>query len=208
MIPKIIHQIWIGDKLPPLSYMNTWKIKGYKYMLWNEEKIFNLNLINQDKYDYFLNKKIYYGAADIARIEILNKYGGLYIDADTIRLKDLPEEWFNYDFFAVKANDDSRWNYRITNGIIGSKSNSSLLEEYINSIKTAIKITPCWNTIGGTMLTNIIVNKFKDDQTILILEPYTFYPVSLRKQVNPAAHNAYGKHIWGSKNKKLYKVKK
>ena len=41
MIPKTIHQIWIGPLDPPTSLMNSWKIKhpDYKYILWDEDKI-------------------------------------------------------------------------------------------------------------------------------------------------------------------------
>ena len=39
-IPKIIHQIWIGNKPPPINLMNTWKEKNpdYEYILWNENE--------------------------------------------------------------------------------------------------------------------------------------------------------------------------
>ena len=41
MIPKIIHQIWIGNLEPPISLMNSWKNKhpDFKYILWDEERI-------------------------------------------------------------------------------------------------------------------------------------------------------------------------
>jgi len=27
-IPKIIHQLWIGPKIPPTKFMDTWKNKN------------------------------------------------------------------------------------------------------------------------------------------------------------------------------------
>jgi mannosyltransferase OCH1-like enzyme len=41
MIPKVIHQIWIGPKPAPKQMMQTWKEKhpGFEYILWNEEEI-------------------------------------------------------------------------------------------------------------------------------------------------------------------------
>ena len=40
-IPKKIHQLWIGNKKPPLDWMHTWKIKNpdYEYIFWNEEEL-------------------------------------------------------------------------------------------------------------------------------------------------------------------------
>ena len=40
-IPKIIHQLWIGDKPMPSVLMDKIKSdnKDYEYMLWNEDKL-------------------------------------------------------------------------------------------------------------------------------------------------------------------------
>lgn len=209
LIPRVIHQIWIGKKLPPQELMNTWKISGFDYVLWDEEALSKLTMVNQDKYDYFYNKKVFHGCADIARVEILKQYGGVYIDADTRCLKPLPDTWFdNYNFFAVQANNESKyWNYRVANGVMASEINGSVIIEYNEQIKNATKIEPCWCTIGGTTLTNILVDNFKNDPSILILEPYTFYPKGMRGYTNPRASKAYAIHYWGSKNKKVYNLK-
>ena len=38
-IPKIIHQLWIGNKPAPTNMMNTWKEKNpeFEYIFWNED---------------------------------------------------------------------------------------------------------------------------------------------------------------------------
>jgi mannosyltransferase OCH1-like enzyme len=85
MIPKIIHQIWIGDPTKkPINYMNTWikQHPSWDYMMWSEKEIDKLNLVNRDKYDYYYKLKKYHGCADIVRIEVLYKYGGIYVDAE------------------------------------------------------------------------------------------------------------------------------
>ena len=197
MIPKIIHQIWVGPKEPPNKWINTWKNIGFEHILWDEEKLSKLTMTNRDKFDYFMKKSVYYGASDIARLEILYQFGGLYIDADTERLKDLPNEWFDYSFFAVEADPDPRWKYRITNGILGSSKNSPIVKKYIDKIAVAKKIEPCWNTIGGTLLTEV-VKDFKNNKSILILNPYLFYPVSFKGVINKDAKDAVAKHYWGS----------
>lgn len=197
MIPKIIHQIWIGPKEPPTHWINTWKNIGFKYILWDEKKLSKLTMTNRDKFDYFMKKRVYYGASDIARLEILHQFGGLYIDADTERLKDLPNKWFDYSFFAVEAYPDPRWEYRITNGVLGSEKNSPIIKKYIDKIAVAKKIEPCWNTIGGTLLTEVIKD-FKNDKSILLLDPYLFYPSSSKGIISPNANEAVAKHYWGS----------
>ena len=46
MIPKIIHQLWIGTKPPPTKFMDTWRDKNpdFEYIRWNEEEISKRNL--------------------------------------------------------------------------------------------------------------------------------------------------------------------
>ena len=48
MIPKIIHQLWIGSNPRPSKFMDTWQTNNpdFEYIYWNEDEIkkFNLNL--------------------------------------------------------------------------------------------------------------------------------------------------------------------
>ena len=41
MIPKIIHQLWIGDKPRPAGPMHRWKEMNpnFEYFLWDEKMI-------------------------------------------------------------------------------------------------------------------------------------------------------------------------
>lgn len=207
MIPKKIHQIWVGDKTPPTEYLETWKrLPGFEYKLWTEKELSKLDMLNQDKFDFFMDRKVWHGVADIARVEILFQYGGFYVDADTKRLRLLPDSWFDNDSFAVRAYDNPKWKYRITNGHIGSIPKGKLITEYRYQIKQAKKFTPCWSTIGGTLLTDIIQNKVSET---LVLEPYTFYPTDMKgNPINyPDGSISYATHVWGSKNKDLYSNK-
>lgn len=80
MIPKILHQLWIGPKNPPINMMNTWKEKhpNFEYIFWNE------NEIEKRKMTFQCQKEIdempeYNGKADIMRWEILYQYGGYFV---------------------------------------------------------------------------------------------------------------------------------
>lgn len=84
-IPKIIHMIWIGtDPFPYQENLDSYKEKhpGWKINLWTDKNIPKLR-----------NKKIYDALpmnvtkADLLRLEILYKYGGIYVDADSYCIK-------------------------------------------------------------------------------------------------------------------------
>jgi mannosyltransferase OCH1-like enzyme len=63
----------------------------WKLFLWRDADIDRFGLKNQQEYD---KSKDYAGKADIARYEILYRYGGMYIDADTIWLSKLDVSQF------------------------------------------------------------------------------------------------------------------
>lgn len=88
MVPKTIHYIWFGgDKNPiVLKAIKTWKKNAPDYEIkeWNEKDF------SEEKNKFFRNalkKQDYAFASDYARLLILKKYGGLYLDTDMFLLK-------------------------------------------------------------------------------------------------------------------------
>lgn len=201
-IPKIIHQIWIGDPaLMPTRLMNGWKMEGWEYRLWDEAAIDALGLQNRALYDYFYRKGCFYGASDVVRLEVLREFGGIYIDADTERLESLDDAPFlAADFFAVEANKIGR----VANGIIGAEPNHPIIVAYIEAMGKAKKVEPVWSTIGGTLFTEMI------DQHLTpatqILEPHTFYPFDSKGAKSRTSGKSYAQHYWGSTHKSYGKL--
>ena len=193
-IPKLIHQIWIGPKTKPEFLMNTFiKIHNAKvindpseykddnkwyYMNWDETMIHKLiDLKNKHQY----NKQIdFAGKSDIARYEILYKYGGIYMDADCICIKSIPDNFLDYDFFSVYENEKRRPGL-IANGIMGSLKNSIILENCISTITPIKKIKPSCKYLGPHLLTNII-NRNKN-LNICIHPSYIFLPLWLNPKI-------------------------
>ena len=107
-IPKIIHFIWIGSMIPkkyidnlnsytknnPQYTINLWVDRNYEFTI-NQVKILNINSLDViNKHE--LNVMDNYGAkADILRLEILYKYGGIYSDIDSKSLKAFDEKFLN-----------------------------------------------------------------------------------------------------------------
>jgi len=181
-IPRIIHQIWIGNKEKPVHLIDTWKNKNPDclHILWDEEKIkkeFPSGLYNEDQYNSISE---YCGKADILRYEILYKYGGFYCDADTLCLEKLDEFFFENHFFSCYENE--KVNLLIANGFIGSEPGSKILKEIIEKIH---KIDPInintqkpWITVGPLLFTNSIKEYTKKniDKKITIYPSYLFIP--------------------------------
>lgn len=203
-IPKIIHQIWIGDpSKAPTRLMDTWKMEGWEYRLWTEKEIDALDLENRLLYFYFYQKGCYYGASDIVRLEVLKEYGGIYIDADTERLESIDDAPFlNADFFAVEANKIGR----VANGIIGAVPEHPIIVAYMKAMAKAEKVEPVWSTIGGTLFTEMIDQHLTPETQIL--PPHTFYPFDSRgeKSRTFGEGKTYAQHFWGSTHKTYGKL--
>lgn len=93
-IPHIIHQIWDTFQIPQLFVKNVISLNelhpDWEYWFWTERA---MNCFMKKNYfKYFALFDAYPDAtsrADAARIFIIHKFGGFYIDLDTICLKSL-----------------------------------------------------------------------------------------------------------------------
>lgn len=82
-IPKKIHQIWLGSKLPIQfkKYVDSWKKfhPEWEYKLWGDKDVKDIDLVQGDKFHQATNMGM---KSDILRYEILNQFGGIYADTD------------------------------------------------------------------------------------------------------------------------------
>lgn len=99
-IPKHIHQIWIGDREPPCVWLDSWRIDfmnahgaGWKYTLWDNEAVANMRdeeeMMTGELFD---RESMWQCKADLLRLELLYRFGGVYIDADMVSLGKSLEE--------------------------------------------------------------------------------------------------------------------
>ena len=134
LIPKKIHQIWLGEQGVPkksIKWMNSWKEfnPDWEYKLWDEENIKELKVSDYDVY----SKKINPGyRSDILRYIILNKFGGLYADTDFECLKSIPTNILQFSFIAGIMFGNKPC---IGNSILISSPNSFILKKILNNIK-------------------------------------------------------------------------
>lgn len=61
------------------SWRDLCRMHGWTYKLWSEKDLFNLPLENLDTYKSLWN---IWHKTDVARIEIIKRFGGVYLDCD------------------------------------------------------------------------------------------------------------------------------
>lgn len=93
MIPKLMHQIWVGPKPRPVKWLQTWQDQhpDWTYKIWNNNDFQNGKWKNsRHLYMYAANGK-WNGVADLMRYEILYRHGGILVAADSICLNPIDE---------------------------------------------------------------------------------------------------------------------
>lgn len=207
MIPKTIHQIWLGDKKAPKEWMETWQKMNPNFVIhiWDYDGLKLFKLKNDRVFEDFMSTKEYCGAADVARAELVERIGGIYIDADCICIKTLEDAPFmQSDFFAVYDHEVPGHPGRINNGVIGAVPKHQILKDYIKKIGEATEIRPPWKTIGGKLLTECINKQINQIAYISILPAYTFWPENHNGLRTRIEGECYSQHFWGT-SKNLYK---
>ena len=200
-IPKIIHQIWIGPKPMPIKFMETWKNKNpdYEYICWTEEKIKEKNFTFECQ-DIIDIVSLYHGKADIMRLEILYKYGGIYLDADSICVEPLGDCFLNNKAFATYENENKRGDL-VANGNMGFVPNHMLCRDAINHILDPqnlnhILTNPPWIALGPGLLTSLLkTDKYKD---FVVYPSYTFLPTHFTGEKYEGHKKVFAYQEWGS----------
>jgi hypothetical protein len=200
-IPKIIHQLWIGPKPAPITLMNTWKDKhpNFEYIYWNEAEIIkrNMKFRCQDKIDDIEEIN---GKADIIRWEILYKYGGIFIDADSICIEPFDDVIFSRPCFAGWEQEELRKGL-IATGTMGFPEKHPLVKSAVNwiinnEVSQSKANLMAWQSVGPGLLTRMYnTNKFKD---LHIFPSYTFLPVHLTGLEYTGHGKIYAFQAWGS----------
>lgn len=225
-IPKILHQIWIGDaNLAPKKLMNTWKDKNpeLEYIFWNEEEIEKRKLDLQPYIHRINEMEEMNGKADILRWIILQKYGGIFCDADSICIEPIDDFLISMPCFASLENEKVRgagWSQNhehsdiyahkyplIALGCIGFPPNHPLVNDALSWIKmncVSVQKTSkrAWHTVGPGLITKLYFERYEKMPTqkydLSILPSHYFLPKHY-SGVNYTGHDKiYAYQEWGS----------
>jgi len=120
--------MWIGPEMPELvkECVATHKLDGYEHLWINNSNFYEFDCPYLEE---CLSVDNWGKASDFLRMAYLEKYGGIYLDADTKVLKPFDDVLGDDLFVCEEAN------YFIANGIIGSIAHHPLIQDYLGKLQ-------------------------------------------------------------------------
>ena len=173
-IPKYIHQIWLGEKMPTelLHLTNTVKQcnPNYNYKLWTDNDI--SMFCDKTKQQLYSTPNLGQ-QSDILRYAILEKYGGIYLDTDFICHRSF-DSLLHVDFFIGIAYDKTP---TLFNGLIGTTPSNKLIKSINNISEISFNDSmSIMRSTGPFHITDKIKGNYKAVEKFLPLPVTYFYP--------------------------------
>lgn len=199
MIPRILHQIWLGPRRRPRRLMRSVRrVYGHwDYRLWTEANLPPLR--NQDAFD---RSPSWQQKADVLRYELLWQHGGVYVDADSLALRPIDPLLEGVDFFAAYEGSPELPDL-IANGVLGCTPRHPDMERLIEGIDIDVP-GMAWQVVGPLYLTESIA---RHQMRIKLYPSRYFYPFhhsggrDLYQRISPGdprLAEAYFVQFWGT----------
>jgi inositol phosphorylceramide mannosyltransferase catalytic subunit len=174
LIPRKIHFIWFGDAPMPAEYVafrDGWERvnEGWEVITWDEASL--PPLVNREAFDA---ASTWAGKADIARLEILLREGGVYADCDFEPLRPMEPLLEGVGFFAARD-----WGGWIANTLMGSAPGHPMMQELVDAIPARFAARPDAppnEVTGPHLVTELVSAREGADPTIKIFPKEVFYP--------------------------------
>ena len=167
----------------------------FDHRVWNDDAIDTFGLHNEALYRRFFAEGIYDGAADVARIEILYRCGGVYVDADSVALRPLQDAPFMGAGFFAQYEGRSARDALITNAFMGAIAGHQVLARYIETLSHVVDLRPMWRLTGPGALTHVLETEREPD--VMILPSWTFLTTSLDGEEQRGGR-PYARHFWST----------
>lgn len=169
MIPKIIHQIWVGDKKIPKhikEWMNMVKDRhpDFTYYFWHDGNLPIMPKKLQTVYDSIKHPS---QKSDLLRYYLCFRYGGLYLDADFKVKNVFSNTIFDGESEAIMTYNDTDVIEDMSCAFIGCKKGSPIFRYLLDNINQPDQ----W--LGPNWYTQIVIkyfgrNWYDIDRTILL----------------------------------------
>lgn len=156
MIPKMIHYAWFGGKKPAyvIENIKSWKefFPDAKIVEWNEE---NWDVNSFEFSAYYAEKGLWGYVIDPLRVDVLNRFGGIWIDADVTLKKDISSFLENTFFLGM------HYNNAVGTALVGSIKQEPIISglvDYYHTITTEQLKNPDFDAVSNGIFTRYFLS--------------------------------------------------
>jgi len=150
---KIIWSYWHTEAKPPIVELaiQTWRKHNPEYAIHVLSEPTIGNYLNMNALPTTFARKMHCHKADIVRIALLEKYGGVWIDSSILINKPLSEEWdpTTYDVggYYIQKSTHNINKPVFENWFISAPKNSALIKEWKNEVFRGMSYNSNWDYI-------------------------------------------------------------
>lgn len=207
-IPPVVHIFWDGPPLPEQfrGFPTLWRElnPGWSLEWWTDERVRDEVLPGSGMVHYYTDNhywspksNVWQWRSDLARYLILNRAGGVWVDADLEPLKSIEPLRRQADVFAAK--ESAQW---VNNAFIGCPPGHSFIRDVVNGLPDRVRRNRQQRvnrSIGARYLTGVVARH----PEVLVLAPELVYPFSCTELHRRAEDfpGAYTKHHWWNRTK-------
>jgi len=176
MIPKIIHFVWIGSKMPIWAEIN---IRLFRKLNPDYEvRIHGREICQELEKASGLITGIHKlsETSDLIRLTVLKNMGGWYFDTDFMPFRPIDDiikqyDLENKDFFIAKATDNC-----YANGLIGAGKGSYMIEQIVKRVEDKAYHSGYtgWGCFGTIPMTDVCK---ENPDKVVIGNPKDFFPI-------------------------------
>ena len=205
VIPHIFHQFWTGPPMPDAyrRFAEGWQEKhpGWEVILWGEEHELPA-LRNQELYDRakeLCPNHVGQLRSDIVRLELLELFGGVWIDVDFRCQKCIEPLLDSVQCFVAWVTDE--W---LNNAIMGSVPGHPFIGRLIDGMAKSIAERPGQpprRVSGPQYLTRVW--RRQPDATVKLFDRGLFYPYRWDELDREGEDfpDAYAVHVWNNQRR-------
>lgn len=174
--------------------MRTWRELNptFRYELWDDVRLRCFNFKNSKQIS---ESKELAGKADVMRYEILERLGGIYVDADAECIRPLDDEFLEHEAFCCYENELVR-PALLSNGYLGSVPGGTLVQELVRRLEERnVNAARAWVTTGTLYLTH---TAWLSKAPLHIYPSHYFIPQHYSGAEYHGTGPIYAKQYWGS----------
>jgi hypothetical protein len=144
-VPRVFHQIWMGSPVPAdlRALSETWRAlhPDWELRLWTDREIADLDFGTRDLFE---KATCWAQKSDLLRVELVHRFGGVYVDLDYQCFRPIDAFAQAYDFFGTSRNIliahlgwPAIWPtpFVVCNSLFGARPGHPLLAAYLARVR-------------------------------------------------------------------------